>query len=86
MSDLHSSRISLNIRFSFQTTVFVFALADTSANRQASREELRREMVDLFINGDDGAWVNYAEIDEDENLDDLTQLGMDEEESYFDED
>ncbi|RLN38295.1 hypothetical protein BBJ28_00019272 [Nothophytophthora sp. Chile5] len=47
------------------------------------REQLIEAMSVRFLHGDDNEYVNYAEIDADEALDDLEQMQRDAEERYF---
>ena len=43
-------------------------------------------MHDRFINGEDADWVDYAQIDADETLDDIKQIQRDKEDQWFDKD
>ncbi|RLN84886.1 hypothetical protein BBJ28_00015274 [Nothophytophthora sp. Chile5] len=47
------------------------------------REQLIEAMSVRFLHGEDSEYVNYAEIDADEALDDLEQMQRDAEERYF---
>ncbi|EEQ97936.1 hypothetical protein Pmar_PMAR025563 [Perkinsus marinus ATCC 50983] len=66
-------------------------LADFDAEAADSREErvlaLRRTMQARFLDGRDGRFIDYTEIDEDDNLDAFLsrELEMDIQEKYFDE-
>ncbi|KAG3133639.1 hypothetical protein PI126_g19078 [Phytophthora idaei] len=50
------------------------------------RDQLIEIMSSRFLNGEDGQYVNYAEIDADEALDDFDEMQRDAEERYFAED
>ncbi|CAI5735203.1 unnamed protein product [Hyaloperonospora brassicae] len=56
------------------------AIADTVDERRQQLEEI---MSIRFLNGADKEYVNYAEIDEDENLDDFVAVQRDAEDRYF---
>ncbi|KAI9993768.1 hypothetical protein PInf_016288 [Phytophthora infestans] len=47
------------------------------------REQLIEIMSSRFLNGEDGAYVDYAEIDADEALDDFDEMQRDAEDRYF---
>ncbi|CAI5742408.1 unnamed protein product [Peronospora destructor] len=47
------------------------------------RKELIQIMSTRFLNGEDGEYVNYVEIDADETLDDLDEMQRDAEDRYF---
>lgn len=50
-------------------------------------EERRRQLVEImsarFLHGDDGEYINYAEVDADEALDDLDEMDRDAQDRYF---
>ncbi|GMF65482.1 unnamed protein product [Phytophthora lilii] len=52
-----------------------------------SVDERRQQLVEImsarFLNGEDGEYVNYAEIDADETLDDFDEIQRDAEDRYF---
>ncbi|CAH0488428.1 unnamed protein product [Peronospora farinosa] len=47
------------------------------------RKQLIQIMSTRFLHGEDGEYVNYAEIDADETLDDLVEMQRDAEDRYF---
>ncbi|CAI5727638.1 hypothetical protein KXD40_005649 [Peronospora effusa] len=47
------------------------------------RKQLIQIMSTRFLDGEDGEYVNYAEIDADETLDDLVEMQRDAEDRYF---
>lgn len=47
------------------------------------RQQLIEVMSTRFLNGEDGEYVNYAEIDADERLDDFVAIQRDAEDRYF---
>ncbi|KAH7476208.1 hypothetical protein KRP22_000050 [Phytophthora ramorum] len=52
-----------------------------------SMDERRQQLVEImstrFLNGEDAEYVNYAEIDADETLDDFDEMQRDAEDRYF---
>ena len=48
--------------------------------------EFARAMKESFVDGRDGDFFDYAEVDGDSDLDDLDEEDRDAEERYFDED
>jgi hypothetical protein len=54
-------------------------------NQQADYEDFLSIMKENFLSGRDVDF-NYSEIDQDDSLDDLSQLDRDEQEKYFDTD
>ncbi|KAJ8554657.1 hypothetical protein ON010_g9826 [Phytophthora cinnamomi] len=47
------------------------------------RQQLIEVMSTRFLNGEDGEYVSYAEIDASENLDDFDEIQRDAEDRYF---
>ena len=50
---------------------------------EEAEDELLQIMHDRFMNGEDVDWVDYAQIDADDELDDLEQIDRDQEDHWF---
>ena len=58
----------------------------TREDRARLRGEFERLMRERFLRGEDGDFFNYADVDDNEALDDTATADRDAEDAYFDED
>jgi len=57
----------------------------TELEKEELENEFLRIMKEKFLSGEDGEFVNYKEVDENEELDDYKQIETDAQDRYFDE-